>query len=106
MLNQKTWRTVGAVALGCCALLAWFAGDFFRQGISLQRVAVYGGSIALLLLVVLYAVVLDIRFIQLQYKVGKRDLFKETIGSEELRREIRQGQEQHRGAKDPANPSG
>lgn len=76
-----------------CALLAWYAARNARD-------AAMGGpfwiafSVVFLALmgVALYMVLIDIRYIRLQYKLAERQLFLETLASEEFRKEIRDAQ--------------
>jgi hypothetical protein len=41
----------------------------------------------------MYVVLLDIRYIRLVYRLGQRDIFQHTLGSEEFRRALREAHE-------------
>lgn len=88
-ISQRTWRTVGLVALGVCCVLAWYGTKPGVTGLPLPGLAVYWGVFTLSLLVTLYMVLLDMRFIRLMYLREEKALFDETLGSEEFRRALR-----------------
>jgi len=92
MLTQRVWRTVGLVAVACCGILAWYGDDTLRSGASPLYLFVYFGLFTLSLLVAIYVVLLDIRHIRLQYLAGQQEIFRNTLGSEEFRRELRKKQ--------------
>ncbi len=96
MLNQNLWRVVGGVCVALCALMAWYGTENLRLEHSPVYLAVYWGIFFLLLVVTLYIVFLDIRYIRLQYTLGERDVFENTLGSEEFRKALREAQEQER----------
>ena len=52
----------------------------------------YWGAFLLLLAATFYTVLLDIRYIKLQYSLGKRELFRETLGDETFRKALIEGQ--------------
>ena len=56
------------------------------------------GGFLRLLFVALYIVLLDVRYIRMQYHLGKREIFRKTLGSEEFRRALREAQ---RAAQEP-----
>ena len=87
-LTQKGWRTVGSVTLGGAAIMAWFgASETFTQG-AIVRFVVYWGLFLLLLVVTLYVVLLDLRYIRLQYVASERELLRQTLADESFRREL------------------
>ena len=92
MLKQIHWRVAGGVALAVCAAMAWWGTkwDALRESPALFLFywAVFFAAFA----VVLYCVVLDLRYIRLEYVVENRDIFKETLGDEEFRRALREAQ--------------
>lgn len=49
----------------------------------------YWGLFLLSLLVALYMALLDLRYIRMQYSLGEKELFEETLGSEEFRTALR-----------------
>lgn len=100
MLTQRVWRTVGVVAVACCAILAWYGDDTLRSGASLFYLLLYFSLFALSLLVAVYVVLLDIRHIRLQYLAGQQEIFRSTLGSEEFRRELRKKQTEKRSSRE------
>jgi hypothetical protein len=79
--------TIGA------ALMAWYGSEnrFFLYSLSLFLC--YWGVFLALLIITLYIVMLDIRFIHLQYTIGKRELFRQTLGDESFRKELIEAQQ-------------
>ena len=64
-----------------------------RSGVSnLAPVAqlAYWGVFLLALLVALYMALIDLRYVRVQYSLGEKELFEETLGSEELRTALRE----------------
>ena len=87
-LTQKGWRTVGAVTLGGAAIMAWFGvNEPFTQG-AILRFVVYWGLFLLLLAATLFIVLLDLRYIRLQYVANERELLRQTLADESFRREL------------------
>jgi len=78
--------TIGA------ALMAWYGSEnrFFLYSLSLFLC--YWGVFLVLLITTLYIVMLDIRFIHLQYTIGQRELFRQTLGDESFRKELIEAQ--------------
>lgn len=84
-ISQRQWRCVGGAAIVGAALMAWY-GQYMVQGRpSLAVLVVYWGLFLFLLLLSLYIVLIDIRYIRLQYALERREAFLRTLGSEELR---------------------
>jgi len=52
----------------------------------------YWAVFLLLFLVMLYCVLLDLRFIRAERAIMERELFRETLGDEEFRRALREAQ--------------
>lgn len=50
----------------------------------------YWGLFLVSLLVALYMALLDLRYIRMQYTLGEKELFEDTLGSEEFRTALRQ----------------
>jgi hypothetical protein len=57
---------------------------------------VYWCVFLLLLLLALYMALLDLRYIRMLYSEGEKDLFEDTLGSEEFRRALRDAHAQTR----------
>ena len=62
----------------------------------------YWGVFLVFLLAAFYVVVLDIRYIRLQYLLAQRDAFHHTIGSEDFRRALYEA-ERKRNSDSPEN---
>jgi hypothetical protein len=95
LFRQRTWRIIGGVAVFCCAALAWGAGEL--GGVPLLLQLAYWSAFALFLLVALYTVLLDLRYIRLKYFMEQRELFRQTIGEESFRRALRETQDNRAG---------
>lgn len=95
-LNQRTWRKVGAMAIGLAVLMAWYGSSNLSAADSPWYLAAYWGIFLVVLIVVMYVVLLDIRYIRLQYLLQQREIFHDTLGSEEFRRILRKAQENER----------
>ncbi len=80
--------------------MAWMGvqADFHR--VSLWLAIAYWGGVFLLLAVAGFTVLLDIRYIRLQYALGRREVFRQTLGDEVFRRALIEGQ---RAAQDKAS---
>ncbi len=50
----------------------------------------YWGLFLVSLLVALYMALLDLRYIRMQYTLGEKELFEDTLGSEEFRTALRE----------------
>ena len=73
--------------------MAWYGASagFFLD--SLWFCVGYWALFAFLFVISIYFVALDLRYIRLQYTVEKRELFRQTIGNEEFRRDLIDSQE-------------
>lgn len=84
--------------------MAWYGT---RTGFSehgLRALVIYWGVFSLLLLVALYMALLDIRYNLLQFRLGERDLFENTLGDESFRRDIRDARERDARVKPSPDP--
>lgn len=73
--------------------MAWYGSEHLRDpGLSLWFWGFYWAAALVLLFIAMYMVLIDLRYIRLQYKVAERDIFLDTLGSEDFRREIRTAQ--------------
>lgn len=96
LITQRNWRIAGGVILACGAAMAWYGVDFVRQGYPSWFLLAYFGVFLVLLLAAFYIVILDIRYIRLQYVLRQREIFRSTIGSEEFRRALREAETKDR----------
>lgn len=85
---QSRWRIAGAVAIACCAIMAWYGAQHAFMSASLLGAILYWGLCLLFLLVSLYTVLLDVRYIRLQYAIARRELFVQTLGDEKFRKSL------------------
>jgi hypothetical protein len=87
---QGKWRIIGGAAILMAGLLAFWGAESFRQKYSPWFFVAYWALFLVLLFVALFCAWLDMRYIRLQYKLGQRAIFEETLGSEDFRRELRE----------------
>jgi hypothetical protein len=76
------------VSLIASAVMAWNGVAFIGAGWHWLALLAWWGAVVVLLAVAVYTVLLDLRFTQLHYVLAEREIFLETLGSEEFRREI------------------
>ena len=88
-LTRRGWRITGLVSVLVSAAMAWNGVAFIGAGWHWLALLAWWGAVILFLLVAVYTVLLDLRFTQLQYVLAEREVFMETLGSEEFRKEIR-----------------
>ncbi len=100
ILSQRHWRTIGLVTLAACGLMAWYGSRPGFNEYGRNVLVAYWGFFFLFLLVTLYMVLLDFRFIRMEFKMGERALFEDTLGSEDFRKNLRAAQN------DPEESSG
>ncbi len=86
--NQRIWRAIGAVAIAGAALMAWHGAAEVTRAVPRPYFIAYWGGFVLLLLIALYMVLLDLRYIRLQLLVGRREAFRGTVGDEAFRRAL------------------
>jgi predicted Holliday junction resolvase-like endonuclease len=78
--------------MGAAALMVWLGVDYLRIW-SWPVHAVYWGFFLLILIAAMYIVLIDIRYIRLQYKLEQREIFQSTLADEEFRKALRAAQE-------------
>ncbi len=103
-ISQRQWRCVGGGAILGAAVMAWYGQYLVQDRPSLAVLVVYWGLFLLLLLLSLYIVLLDIRYIRLQYALERREAFLRTLGSEELRKIMQARQARDRAAGEADQP--
>lgn len=84
-LNQRTWRTVGGVCIVIAAAMAWYGSENVSRAGSLVGFAIYWLIFLLLFLIAIYMVLLDLRYIRLQYLIAERDLYLDAVAAERRR---------------------
>lgn len=92
LVTQRQWRIVGIALLAASALMVWFGVRMPGLRASAFLFFGYWGVFVLLLLAAVYTAILDMRYIRAQYRIAQRDLFRETFGDEQFRRELRKAQ--------------
>lgn len=88
-LTRRGWRTTGIVSLAVSAVMAWSGVALVGAGWHWLALIAWWGVALLLVLVAVYTVLLDLRFTRLHYALAEREIFMDTLGSEEFRKEIR-----------------
>ena len=101
IVTQRRWRAVCSVLIVCAmAMAAYGAKVGFLVDQPVQAL-IYWSVFLLLLAVALFIVILDIRYIRLQYAVAKRELLRKTLGDETFRKAlIRAQRETHAASKE------
>ena len=80
--------------------MAWYGT---RDGFNSQEARalfIYWGFFVLFFLTTLYMALLDIRYIFLEFKLGEREVFDDTIGNEAFRQAIRDAQQANQAPRD------
>ena len=94
LMTQSNWRRTGLLTLLAAAVMAWFGAQELDTAIhSTQYWIVYWGLFGVLLAVSVYVVILDIQYIRVQYALGKRELFRQTLGNEDFRKGLTKSKE-------------
>ncbi len=88
IITQRKWRIAGGIILVCAGLMAWNGVEELQTGHSMLYLLGYWTLFVGLLLAAFYIVILDLRYIRLQYLLGQRQIFHSTIGSEDFRRAL------------------
>ena len=101
MITQKGWRITGAICITISAVMAYFGvRDITSMTFSVPQLLVYWGIFLLLLCVALYIVVLDMRYIKMKFAMERREVFQQTIGEEEFRKQILQAHQSLKNSED------
>jgi len=85
IITQRRWRTVCSIVLVCAIGMALYgvkAKFFLAQPLF---ALVYWTIFLLLLVAAFYIVILDVRFIRMQYAIAKREILRETLGDKTFR---------------------
>jgi predicted Holliday junction resolvase-like endonuclease len=73
--------------------MAWYGSEHLHEpGYTFVFWGIYWAVALLLLAIAIYMVLIDLRYLRLQFKLAERELFLDTLGSEDFRREIRDAQ--------------
>ena len=68
--------------------MAWHGGRTLGTEQTPTYLLLYWGVFLLFLLLAMYMVLLDIRYIRMQYLMGRREIYHGTLADEEFRREL------------------
>lgn len=88
IVTQRRWRAVCSVLIVCVVGMALYG---VQEGFFADRplyALVYWAVFLLLLAAIFFIVILDIRYIRLQYAVEKRELLRQTMGDETFRKAL------------------
>lgn len=91
---QKKWRITGAAAVLVAAIMAWYGASSLQSTLSPLYLFLYWSVFLVCLIVAFYCVLLDIRFIRLQFALDRQRIFRETVGNQEFRRALNAAQAQ------------
>ena len=88
-LTRRGWRITGMVSVIIAAVMAWNGVAYLGAGWPWLALLAWWGTVIVLIIVSVYTVLLDLRFTQLHYVLAEREIFLDTLGSEDFRKEIR-----------------
>ncbi len=77
------------MCIGAAGLMAWFGVESTALRTNLVVFSVYWAVFLLFLGTAIAMVLLDLRYIRLQYTLGKRAIYQETLGDVEFRRRLK-----------------
>lgn len=92
MIRQRHWRIVGGICLTGCGVMAVYGVNLKVTEIAPWLFLGYWGLFLVLFLIVLYCVLLDLRYIRAEHAIWQREVFNETLGDEEFRRALKEAQ--------------
>lgn len=90
LFTQSRWRVAGGVCIAVSAVMAWYGAESTSLRTNMTAFGVYWLIFAGVFFTAMAMVLLDLRYIRLQYKIGKREIFHETLGDEAFRRVLKQ----------------
>ena len=90
---QRYWRITGAVCILCAGSLAVIGARVDWPSVTLPLIIGYWAIFLAAFFSAIYCAIIDIKYISLQFSADQRDAFRETLGSEEFRRALREAQE-------------
>ena len=92
MRLQTKWRIVGGVALACAGAMTWHGAEaaFPRQ--SVGAFFLYWGICVLCLAVAVFIAIFDLRYIRMRYAMEKRELVRESLADQALRKALKERQ--------------
>ncbi len=103
LFSQRRWRMAGVACLAG-ALLMVIVGSPLLHGDSPWWFWLgYGALFFALVIAAVYIAILDLQFTKLKYRLGQREIFLDTLGSEDFREELRATREARGDAGKDAN---
>lgn len=84
--------------------MVWFGAESDTSRQPLLFLVVYWSIFLVLFAVTILIVLLDLRYIRLQYRLGERAIFRQTLGEEALRKSLRRAQSTPPNASTPGRP--
>ena len=91
--TQRAWRTIGAGALALAAVMAWYGVVTVDRNDPWWFIIGYWSVFLLALVVALYMALIDFRYIRLLYLLEERQIFENTLGSEDFGKTLRRSRE-------------
>lgn len=83
--------------------MAWYGPETLRGQWPAVLLLAYWTLFLVLMLTALFAALLDLYYIRLQYRLGQREIFRNTLGSEDFRRALRALREKDEPPKDDSH---
>ena len=85
---QTKWRIAGGLAVALATLLVWYGVEYVNKSTSPLYLFIYWSIFVVCILVAFYCVLLDIRFIRVQFAMERRRIFQDTVGDQAFRKAL------------------
>ena len=95
MVKQQHWRIAGGIVILACTMMAIGGLRKDWAGSTLNAFITYWGIVVALLVAAVYCALVDLRYVRAQYAAAKREVFRETLGEESFRKDLRAAQQQN-----------
>ena len=86
------WRIIGGAAITACAAMTLLSRSVMTPGVSPTFLMLYWGAWLALLLVAMYCVWIDLRYLRAQFLAEESHLFRETLAEESFRKALIEAQ--------------
>lgn len=93
MLTQRRWRIGGAVLLALSGGMAYFGVHVPLLRESPAAFIAYWIVFLAAFIGAVYCAILDFHYIRVQMALAERELFRQTLGDEALRKALREGRD-------------
>lgn len=100
---QTKWRMACGVAVLVAGGMAWYGAESVSLRRSLATFAAYWGVFLVLIGIIFFIVLLDLRYIRLQYVIARRELYRQAFEDEEFRKALLGATEKRAGGAAPEN---